>query len=54
MVDERWAHSYVDQQREYWIARTNVEQLLAGRRHPEELTRTISKGSAPGGAQELH
>jgi outer membrane protein, heavy metal efflux system len=49
------AAAYVDQHREYWIARTNVEQLLAGRRHPEELTRTMTRGaSTPGGAQELH
>jgi cobalt-zinc-cadmium efflux system outer membrane protein len=49
------AAAYVDQHREYWIARTNVEQLLAGRRHPEELTRTITRGaSTPGGGQELH
>jgi len=49
------AAAYVDQHREYWIARTNVEQLLAGRRHPEELTRTITRGAGtPGGGQELH
>jgi cobalt-zinc-cadmium efflux system outer membrane protein len=49
------AAAYVDQHREYWIARTNAEQLLSGRRHPEELTRTISKGTGTtGGAQELH
>lgn len=51
----RTAAAYVDQQREYWVARTNVEQLLAGRQHPEELTRSISRGgAAPGGAQDLH
>ena len=51
----RTATAYVDQHREYWIARTNVEQLLAGRRHPEELTRSITRGvSTPGGAQDLH
>jgi outer membrane protein, heavy metal efflux system len=49
------AVAYVDQHREYWIARTNVEQLLAGRRHPEELTRSTSRGSTtPGAGQELH
>jgi len=51
----RTAAAYVDQQREYWIARTNVEQLLAGRRHPDELTRTVTRGaSPPGDAQDLH
>ncbi len=48
------AAAYVDQHREYWIARTNVEQLLAGRQHPEELTRTTAPGRTPGGGQELH
>ncbi len=49
------AAAYVDQHREYWIARTNVEQLLAGRRHPDALTGTTSKGTGTtGGAQELH
>jgi cobalt-zinc-cadmium efflux system outer membrane protein len=51
----RTAAAYVEQHREYWIARTNAEQLLAGRRHPEELTRTITPGAGtPGGAQDLH
>jgi cobalt-zinc-cadmium efflux system outer membrane protein len=49
------AAAYVDQQREYWIARSNAEQLLAGRRHPEELTRALSRGaSRSGSGQELH
>lgn len=51
----RAAAAYVDQHREYWIARTNVEQLLAGRRHPEELTRSTTRGgSSPEGGQGLH
>ena len=51
----RSAAAYVDQHREYWIARTNAEQLLAGRRHPEELTRNITPGAGTaGGAQDLH
>ncbi|MDX2051943.1 MAG: TolC family protein [Polyangiaceae bacterium] len=49
------AAAYVDQHREYWIARTNVEQLLAGRRHPGELTSTITRGaSTPNGGQDPH
>jgi cobalt-zinc-cadmium efflux system outer membrane protein len=49
------AAAYVEQLREYWIARTNVEQLLSGRRHPEELVRPSARGAGPpGGAQEAH
>lgn len=49
------AATYVDQHREYWHARTNVEQLLSGRRHPEELARPMSKGTGTaGGAQDAH
>jgi len=32
------AAAYVEHQRDYWIARTNAEQLLAGRRPPESVT----------------
>jgi outer membrane protein, heavy metal efflux system len=39
------AAAYVAQAREYWIARTNVEQLLAGRQPPGELTRGAARGS---------
>jgi cobalt-zinc-cadmium efflux system outer membrane protein len=49
------AASYVEQHRDYWVARTNVEQLLAGRRYPEISATTDTKGaSAPGGPPDPH
>jgi cobalt-zinc-cadmium efflux system outer membrane protein len=49
------AAAYVDHHREYWIARTNAEQLLSGRRPPEGPTRTSSERTGKArGAQEAH
>jgi cobalt-zinc-cadmium efflux system outer membrane protein len=49
------ASAYVEHQRDYWIARTNVEQLLAGRRPPEVSSADGSnRTKAPGGAEGGH
>jgi cobalt-zinc-cadmium efflux system outer membrane protein len=44
------ATAYVEHQRDYWIARTNVEQLLAGRRPPEESSAGGSSPTSTSGA----
>jgi cobalt-zinc-cadmium efflux system outer membrane protein len=49
------AAAYVERHREYWIARTNVEQLLAGRRYPEAAAlSSASRAAASGGVEEAH
>jgi cobalt-zinc-cadmium efflux system outer membrane protein len=51
----RTAAAYVEDHRDYWIARTNVEQLLAGRLPPEEGTREPrNTSSSPGAAEGAH
>jgi cobalt-zinc-cadmium efflux system outer membrane protein len=49
------AAAYVEHQRDYWIARTNVEQLLAGRQPPEDATGD-ARGTtpSPGAAEGAH
>lgn len=44
------AAAYVGHQRDYWIARTNVEQLLAGRRPPESPSEGARSASPAAGA----
>ncbi len=47
--------AYVELRRDYWIARTNVEQLLAGRRYPEQaLVSHDLGGNTPSGVAEQH
>jgi cobalt-zinc-cadmium efflux system outer membrane protein len=49
------AAAYVERQREYWIARTNVEQLLAGRRYPEAAAlSSASRATGSGRVEEAH
>lgn len=48
----RAAAAYVEHQRDYWIARTNVEQLLAGRRPPEERSETLGSAAPAAGVAE--
>jgi cobalt-zinc-cadmium efflux system outer membrane protein len=50
------AVAYVEHQREYWIARTNVEQLRAGRRPPEQASEDARATTppTPGAAEGAH
>ncbi len=48
------AAAYVEQHRDYWIARTNVEQLLAGRRYPEVTSTPSARSVTPGEARDSH
>jgi cobalt-zinc-cadmium efflux system outer membrane protein len=49
------AAAYIEHQRDYWIARTNVEQLLAGRQPPEQASGDArSTTPTPGAAEGAH
>lgn len=49
------AAAYVAQQREYWLARTNAEQLRAGRRPPQDpAAESVQPAASRGPAPDAH